>query len=576
MLASGQLAFAANAHLAKGPIYHAREAVQPGQRVRVRVGGARTTRRGTLAVSLRPFAPDPWARLAEAYTPQMNVEGVVVELRGYGALVELLPGASGLLPNAHIAPEYVVHPGDYLSVNDRVVVCLLTLQPELRKAELSLVDADEDAAVEPPASIYPDGPPWLTELSPDDSAEVQAAEDAPVEECRTAEEPPPHDEVPLAYELGTPADQSVPSVDTRGTLAGDRDLLAGGPDCGAAGPSDLGDVAELAEAVAAGAALQARVEALVVSGERELARLRVRARELTAQLRDEIAAAEQRILRLEEHEAADLIVQARGEIEVIRGETDELRERLAAAEQDREQLIRQERAARERSERASRQAEEARRDAESARSQAETLRSQLEVIDGGDPAHQFTRELHHAWAQQYATDEDRRRWQFRRHRSPRPGGRRDRLARQPAGEDAVGAPAALLAAARRPRRALEDRPARRLHDHVATIRQHDDRAARHRLRTGPRALLDSSERDSDRRERCRRSILIALASCSPPAPRCSVHCCSFSLSCTEAPSASEAAVATRARRSSRHDRRCPPRRLPRCAPTGGGIRFRSR
>ena len=96
-LDSGHPAFASNQHLVQhGEVYHAREILQPGQEVQVRVGPWHA-QAAKVSVSLRDFAPEPWERLEEVYNVGDVVDGVVIRLQPYGAFVELLPGAEGLL-----------------------------------------------------------------------------------------------------------------------------------------------------------------------------------------------------------------------------------------------------------------------------------------------------------------------------------------------------------------------------------------------------------------------------------------------------------------------------------------------
>jgi hypothetical protein len=422
-LVSGHAAFAANAHLASGPIYKAWEAVREGQQVRMRVSGPPPPGRDRIPVSLRPFAPDPWRRLAEVYRPGMDIEGVVVRLKDYGAFVELLPGAEGLLPNGRISDDFVADPGDYVSENDRVVVRLRTLDPSTKKAELSLLDVAEGAEVQPPAPLYPGGPPWLAPLdeeveippAPAHSAEppayvesdgeptadVAADIDAP-EDVLLAGPSAPQDEPALTEDATSPTSEpEKQAVVAAPVEPGTGELSAGD-----------GELGELSEAIAAGTQLKASLDVTTSEAERELARLRGQARQLARELREEIAAAELRVLRLGQDETGELLGDAQQEIEALQRDVGELRERLAAAERDREQLIRRARAASERVEVQMRQVAAAREATADAQAETVQLRGQLEVIDDGDPARRFVRELHYTWSRVYAATDDRRRYPF--------------------------------------------------------------------------------------------------------------------------------------------------------------------
>lgn len=163
LLSSGHPAFASTGHLLQhGEVFHAGEVLATGQEVRVKVGPwhAQAAR---VSVSLRDFAPDPWVRLDEVYEVGDLIDGVVSEIKHFGAFVELLPGVEGLLHKSKITRGFVEYVDDFVVPGDRITVRLLSLDPEYRKAEVSMVDVPEGEAPEPPAAIFPGGPPWLPE-----------------------------------------------------------------------------------------------------------------------------------------------------------------------------------------------------------------------------------------------------------------------------------------------------------------------------------------------------------------------------------------------------------------------------
>lgn len=181
LLESGHPAFASTGHLLQhGEVFHAGEVLATGQEVRVKVGPwhAQAAR---VSVSLRDFAPDPWVRLDEVYAVGDVIDGVVSEIKHFGAFVELLPGVEGLLHKSKITNGFVEYVEDFVAPGDRISVRLLSLDPEYRKAEVSLLDVAEGDAPEPPASILVGGPPWL----PDSPGAFEGEE--PVAEADTEE-----------------------------------------------------------------------------------------------------------------------------------------------------------------------------------------------------------------------------------------------------------------------------------------------------------------------------------------------------------------------------------------------------
>jgi S1 RNA binding domain len=176
-LTNGTPAFASASHLTRLNDLPPDEVVRPGQAVRVRVGEASHGSR-RVPVSLLPFEPDPWKRLVEQYAEGMLVEGIVAELRNVGAFGEISPGFRALLPKGQISREWVSHPEDFLEGSERITVRILSIDHVEQRAAVSWLDIAPDAVPERPASLYPDGPPWLPELP----EEVEPEPETPVEE----------------------------------------------------------------------------------------------------------------------------------------------------------------------------------------------------------------------------------------------------------------------------------------------------------------------------------------------------------------------------------------------------------
>lgn len=179
-LESGHLGFVANAHMAENAeIYHASEVVQEGQEVRLRVSDdAHEPGRDRLRVSMRPFAPDPWKRVMDVYRKGSVVEGVVLRLTPFGAFVELLPGAEGLIHKSQISDQFVDHIPDFLREGDRIAVRINDVNRKEGRAELTLRGIDPSEPVQPIPSLYEDGPPWLPVYDDQPAGAGSGADDA--------------------------------------------------------------------------------------------------------------------------------------------------------------------------------------------------------------------------------------------------------------------------------------------------------------------------------------------------------------------------------------------------------------
>lgn len=420
-LVGGHDAFAVLRHLSVGEVFHASEAVSLGQQVRVRISDLPAEGRRRLPVSLLASAPDPWERLAQVYEVEMIVEGVVAEFRRAGALVDLMPGVRGWLPNAQIAKEYVLHPEDHLRLDASVVVKIRELDPDERTAVLSLVDVPVDATARPPASIYPDGPPWLAPPEPpaathDSPAPAGSEEPSTVTVAAgTSASAAPTVDPPLP--AAAASDRSTPVQPAGDPVAhAGADAAAGRPDLGGDPPmpdeGSAGEIQALREVLDQAQRIRGETHSLGHDAARELQRLRGAARSLATELHNEITEASVRIAGLGGGRV-NALAAAEENIAEFRRQVDQLRVRLQRAETERASLIDAQTKLERQLGRSHEQVEQERASAQRARDEAAELTSQLELIDGGDPSRRFLRELRHEWSRQHTSDADRAAHPFR-------------------------------------------------------------------------------------------------------------------------------------------------------------------
>ena len=329
----------------------------------------------------------------------MDVEGVVVRLLPGGALIELLPGATGLLPINRIARAYVHNISDYLQEEDRVVVRICRIDAQAGRADLSLIDVAESEPSEPVASIYPDGPPWLGPLEPDilDIDDRRTSESADEIETRVESEAAAELEATAVTQLVEATSPDAPQPDSANKQPESTEPA-------------LED--ELSEALGAGRALRQDIADVVAGAERDLDRVRDETRAVLAELRAAVDEAQVKVMNLGRDETAAVVAAAQEEIATLRSQVDELRDRATADQRERSRLIasRRDEQARRRSE--TQRRERAQAAERQARARANRLQDQLDLIDRGNPVQRFQRELFFAWSEQYTTDDDRRRYPF--------------------------------------------------------------------------------------------------------------------------------------------------------------------
>jgi len=90
-----------------------------------------------IALSLKHLTPNPWVDVGMKYPEGSRHKGEVVNVMSYGAFVKLEPGVEGLVHISDMSwTRRISHPGELLSVGDRIEVQVLRFDQE--KHELSL------------------------------------------------------------------------------------------------------------------------------------------------------------------------------------------------------------------------------------------------------------------------------------------------------------------------------------------------------------------------------------------------------------------------------------------------------
>jgi predicted RNA-binding protein with RPS1 domain len=397
-LPGGYAAFAHKSQLSSDGGLEPDQVVRPGQAVRVTVATPDGNGR-RVPVSLRPFEPDPWQRVAAQYREGMLVEGVVDELRNYGAFVTLLPGARGLLHKSRISHDWVSHPEDYVQEGERVVVRIEELDAAAGKAELSLLDVAADAEPEFVAAIYEDGPPWLPPLGEAEieSDEVDDAEEpfADEEEQEFVAKPPEAagaDEVLRPEELASPALEPDLEAETE--------------------QPDVLELERLERAVEDGRELQRHFSELFGETRRRLEQLRAEGAQVRRGLESELADIRLRILEMAESESAQLVGSTEQALAEARDEAARLREQLAAVELDRRELLERLKEERARSGDAAIRIEDLRKQLRSRDEAISTLEGEISAL-GVTPEERFVAEVQQAW-ERMTTPDDRERYPWRK------------------------------------------------------------------------------------------------------------------------------------------------------------------
>ena len=137
-----------------GKLKHPDEILSIGQKIKVKILSM-NREKGKISLGLKQTMPEPWSVINENYHVDQIVRGKVVQLKEYGAFVELEPGLDGLVHISEVANKRVANIGDELTVGQEVNAKILDIDTERKRISLSIKDAGpvEEPAEEPAEEV---------------------------------------------------------------------------------------------------------------------------------------------------------------------------------------------------------------------------------------------------------------------------------------------------------------------------------------------------------------------------------------------------------------------------------------
>lgn len=147
-----------------GKLKHPKEVLQIGDKVKVKILSM-NAEKGKISLGLKQTTPEPWSVINEKYHVGEIVSGKVVQIKEYGAFVELEPGLDGLVHISEVANKRVGNIAEELSVGQAVEAKILDIDTERKRISLSIKQALEENFED-------------NEEEPQDDIEDQEAEDA--------------------------------------------------------------------------------------------------------------------------------------------------------------------------------------------------------------------------------------------------------------------------------------------------------------------------------------------------------------------------------------------------------------
>ena len=205
-----------------GKVRHPQEVLSIGQKINVKVLSM-NEEKGKISLGLKQNTPEPWSIIDENYEVGQIIQGKVVQIKEYGAFIELEPGLDGLVHISEVAHKRVGNINDELKIDEIVSAKILEIDKERRRISLSIretidpstVEETEDAPAE--AEAPAEAPAEEAAPAPAEEAVAEApaeeaeapAEEAPAEEAEaSAEEAPAEEAEAPAEEAEAPAEEA--------------------------------------------------------------------------------------------------------------------------------------------------------------------------------------------------------------------------------------------------------------------------------------------------------------------------------------------------------------------------------
>ncbi len=130
-----------------GKLKHPQEVLQIGDKVKVKILSM-NEEKGKISLGLKQTTPEPWSVINEKYQIGEIVTGKVVQIKEYGAFVELEPGLDGLVHISEVAHKRVNDVAEELTLGETVEAKILDIDTERKRISLSIKQTVEMPAAE--------------------------------------------------------------------------------------------------------------------------------------------------------------------------------------------------------------------------------------------------------------------------------------------------------------------------------------------------------------------------------------------------------------------------------------------
>ena len=120
-----------------GKLKHPKEILQIGDAVKVKIL-SKNDENHKISLGLKQTMPEPWAVIDEKYAVGQEVSGKVVQIKDYGAFIEIEPGLDGLVHISEIGHKRVESISSELKVGQDVTAKILEIDQDKKRISLSI------------------------------------------------------------------------------------------------------------------------------------------------------------------------------------------------------------------------------------------------------------------------------------------------------------------------------------------------------------------------------------------------------------------------------------------------------
>lgn len=123
-----------------GKLKHPQEILKIGDIINVKIL-AMNEEKGKISLGLKQTMPEPWSVIERKYEIGQIVKGKVVQIKEYGAFIELEAGLDGLVHISEIANKRVNNVSEEIELGQEIEAKILELDVDRKRISLSIKDA---------------------------------------------------------------------------------------------------------------------------------------------------------------------------------------------------------------------------------------------------------------------------------------------------------------------------------------------------------------------------------------------------------------------------------------------------